>query len=121
MWVGARHGPGMITFMNTTPDDQTELRVFLRAARPDPTLPPGFHNAVWSRIDHGRRSGIGRDANVRSLETLLCWLLHPVRAGLGAVALLLVGVSIGILQGNQVAHDLARDRYIASVSPIVSR
>lgn len=40
---------------------------------------------------------------------------------MAAVALLVVGVSIGILQGNQAAHVLARERYVASVSPILVR
>ena len=107
--------------MNTTPDDQTELRAFLRGARPEPALPPGFQNAVWRRIDQFARERRGEGSRLNRFEIVLGWLLNPVRACVAAVALLVVGVSIGIVQGNQAAHELARARYIASVSPIVAR
>jgi hypothetical protein len=97
------------------PDDP-QLRALLREFRPAPELPPGFQNAVWRRIE---RAGIpaAHPAAADWLDRLAAWFLRPGRALATAAAMLLVGISLGIAQGASQANDLAKQRYLNSVSP----
>jgi len=100
----------------SSPDDQ-RLRRLLRDARPAPDLPPGFQPAVWRRLeqaDDQPASLLGR------LDELVAWLLRPRHALVGATALVLIGITLGVAQGGSLAHDLARDRYVATVSPLAT-
>jgi len=104
--------------MNTSSPDDSRLRELLRAARSAPELPPGFQNAVWRRIEHADAKPTNPFAG---LEALVAWLVRPRHALVGATALVLLGITIGVLQGGSLAHDLARDRYVAAVSPLTAR
>ena len=104
--------------MNTnsqTPDD-AKLRALLHESRSTPDLPPGFQNAVWRRVE---RADISTASPVAAgwLDRLAAWFLRPNRALATAAAMLLLGISLGIAQGASQANDLARQRYLNSVSP----
>ena len=104
--------------MNTSsqmPDD-AKLRALLRESRPAPELPPGFQNAVWRRIERAE-CPTSKPVGVDWLERLATWFLRPNRALATAAAMLLIGISLGIAQGASHANDLARQRYLDSVSP----
>ena len=107
--------------MNTTPSSPDDrLRAALRAARPAPSLPPRFQEAVWRRIEQNE---------IRSrhaafwpwLDVVAAWLLRPRLALAGATAMLLVGIGIGIAQGSSLATDRAKQQYLSAVSPLTSR
>ena len=93
-----------------TPDD-AQFRVLLRESRSMPELPPGFQNAVWRRIERAEAPAADW------LDALASWFLRPRRAFVTAAAMLLLGLSLGIAQGASRANDLARARYLDSVSP----
>lgn len=100
--------------------DEVRLSALLRESRTEPALPAGFRNAVWRRI------GIAEARRERSplaawLDHATAWLLRPRRALAGGAALLLLGVSIGVVQGGHAAHDLAMQQYLTAVSPPVTR
>jgi hypothetical protein len=77
-------------------------------------LPPGFQEGVWRRIGE---SEIQAAAKVTWLDALADWALRPRFALAAAVVLICAGSLIGVRQGNQVVHQDARSRYIASVAP----
>jgi hypothetical protein len=104
--------------MNTNsqmPDD-AKLRGLLRAARPEPELPPGFQNAVWRRIERADQPAPALLA-ADWMDALAGWFLRPRRALATAAAMLLLGLSLGIVRGANSAADLAKARYLDSVSP----
>lgn len=104
--------------MNTNsqmPDDP-QLRALLRESRLAPELPPGFQNAVWRRIERAEIPMASPPA-ADWLNRLTAWLLRPGRALVAATAMVLLGISLGIAQGTSQANDLARQRYLNSVSP----
>ena len=104
--------------MNTSSPDDSRLRGLLRDARPAPELAPGFQNSVRRRIEHADAE---RTNTFAGLEALVGWLLRPRHALVGAAALVLLGITIGVVQGGNLARDLARDRYVSAVSPLSSR
>jgi hypothetical protein len=102
------------------PPDDGRLRAILRQFRPDPPLPPRFQESVWCRIERARASS----ENVSWadwLDRAAGWLLRPRMALAGAAAMLLVGISIGVAQGGNLANDLAKQQYLAAVSPLTTR
>jgi hypothetical protein len=101
--------------MNTSSPDDLRLRGLLRDARTALDLPPGFQNAVWRRIEHVDTQPARSAA---WLDEIVAWLLSPRHALVGATGLVLLGITIGVVQGGSLAHDLARDRYVAAVSPL---
>jgi len=101
---------------NSQVPDEAKLRALLLASRPAPELPPGFQNAVWRRIERAECP----EANLPAaewLDRLAAWFLRPGRALATAAAMLLLGISLGIAQGARRANDLAKERYLDSVSP----
>lgn len=51
------------------------------------------------------------------LDALAAWFLRPRRAFATAAAMLVLGLSLGIARGANQATDLAKTRYLNSVSP----
>jgi hypothetical protein len=100
----------------THPPDDARLHALLHASRPLPELPAGFHGAVWRRIKCSPSRN--RSASpVEWLDIAAAWLVRPRFALAGIAVLLVVGASIGLAQGNSLANELAKQRYIASVGP----
>jgi hypothetical protein len=108
--------------MNTDsqmPDD-VRLRVLLCESRTEPELPPGFQKAVWRRIERAETKAAALRA-ADWLDALAAWFLRPRRAFTTAAVVLLVGLSLGIVQGASHATDVAKARYLDSVSPSALR
>jgi hypothetical protein len=93
-----------------SPDDE-RLRALLREFRLAPELPPGFQTAVWRRIERAETP------TADWLDALAAWFLRPRLALAMAAAMLVLGISLGIAQGASRANDLAKARYLDSVSP----
>jgi len=89
----------------------SELSALVRSGRPKAELPPGFHAAVWRRIEKGERRSPG------FIERLAGCFLTPRLATAGLVAIVLVGGGIGTMRGVKTGEREARDRYVASVDP----
>lgn len=100
------------------PED-ARLSTLLRESLPSPDLPPGFQNAVWRRIESAQAPATALSL-AGWLDRVAAWLLQPRLALAGAVTMLLVGISIGVLQAGSLADDLARQQYLAAVSPSVT-
>jgi hypothetical protein len=98
-----------------TPDD-AKLGALLRESRPAPDLPPGFENAVWRRIERAEAPAVARPA-ADWLDRLAEWFLRPGRAFVTAAVMLVLGISLGIAEGATHGKDLAKARYLDSVSP----
>jgi hypothetical protein len=97
------------------PDD-ARMRALLREARPEPELPPGFQNAVWRRVERAEQHAPALAA-ADWIDALVGWFLRPRRALATAAAMLLLGLSLGFARGANSATDLAKARYLDSVSP----
>ena len=96
---------------NSQSPDDAKLRALLRVSRLAPELPPGFQDAVWRRIERAETPA------ANWLDALAAWFLRPRLALATASAMLLLGVSLGIAQGASHADELAKVRYLNSVSP----
>jgi len=104
--------------MNTNsqmPDD-AKLRVLLGESRCEPELPPGFPNAVWRRIERADQPAPDLPA-ADWIDSIAAWFLRPRRAFALAAAMLVLGLSLGIAESASHATDLAKARYLNSVSP----
>ena len=99
-----------MTTNSQSPDDG-KLRALLRESRLAPELPPGFQDAVWRRIERAEAPAADW------LDALASWFLRPRRAFATVAAMLLLGLSLGIAQGAAHANDLAKTRYLDSISP----
>jgi len=100
--------------MNTPNQDPADgtLGSLLRESRPAPGLPPRFQENVWKRIEHKEQA-----APVLSwVETLAALILRPRFALAAACALVLVGVTLGSLDGTSHARQDAQERYLAAVT-----
>ncbi len=98
----------------STPDDAS-LRRLLQASRPAPALPPRFQEGVWRRIE--RASAPAPGVTLGWLERWLQAALRP-RLALAMLAVVLLGGGVaGAANGASQARELARLRYVASVSP----
>jgi hypothetical protein len=93
--------------------EDPNLRALLRENRPAPAFPPGFENAVWRRIELAE----ARSQETNWLEALAAWLLRPRLAVAAALALVVAGASLGVAQGSRSADELAKARYLNSISP----
>ena len=87
--------------MNTSLPDDPRLRSLLRDARPAPNLPPGFQNAVWRRIEHADVKSVSL---LDRMDELVAWLLRPRHALVAATALVLLGITVGVMQEIGRAH-----------------
>ena len=96
---------------NRQPPNDAKLRALLRESRLAPELPPAFQDAVWRRIERADTPAADW------LDALAFWFLRPRRAFATAAAMLLLGLSLGIVQGAAHANDLAKARYLDSISP----
>jgi hypothetical protein len=101
---------------NSQMPDDARLHALLRESRPEPELAPGFQNAVWRRIERAELCAPTQPA-ADWLDVLAAWFLRPRRALATAGAMLLLGLSVGIVQGAAHANDLAKARYLDSISP----
>jgi hypothetical protein len=101
---------------NSQMPDDAKLRALLRDSRLEPLLPPGFQNGVWRRVE---RAGLPAPARPGAdwIDALVSWFLRPRRALATAGVMLLLGLSLGIVRGANSATDLAKARYLNSVSP----
>ena len=104
----------MIT--NSPMPDEAKLRALLRESRPAPDLPPGFENTVWRRIERAEAPAAARPAP-DWLDHLAAWFLRPGRAFATAAVMLMLGLSLGFAEGASRGKDLAKARYLDSVSP----
>ena len=103
----------------TPAPEEVRLSSILRAARPAPTLPPGFQDAVWRRLERAEAHPHNFSLAVW-LDNAVTMLLRPRLALAGALALLLMGMAIGVVQGESLANQRAKQQYLASVSPLAN-
>lgn len=96
------------------------LGALLRADRPAPSLPPRFQEAVWRRIESSP-TNYGIMSLGERLDRAVAWLLRPGLALAGVAVLLLVGTAIGVMQGTNLADELAKQQYLTAVSPLTIR
>ena len=101
---------------NFEPNDE-RLRTLLRDSRPGPPLPPRFQEAVWRRIERAEAPSEAPHL-AEWLDHAAAWLLRPRLALAGVAAVLLVGISLGLLQGTHLADERAKQQYLAAVSPL---
>lgn len=101
---------------NSIHPDERELSAMLRETRNAPPLPPGFHDAVWRRIERAETGG-GEDFAAPWLERLAGLVLRPRWAVAALSAMLVLGAVAGTLSGRGAADEAAQERYVASVSP----
>jgi hypothetical protein len=102
--------------MNSTEHSSNErLKALLREARPDATVGHDFQGRVWSRIERLEREETVSPTDW--LARLAAVILQPKLAAALAVAVVLVGASIGAAQGNEAARQAAQDRYLAAIAP----
>ena len=99
--------------MNTQtqqPDD-LELRTRLREARPEPGLPPHFHENVWRRIEQAEVHG----RSLNWIEALAGMLLRPRFAVATICTVVVAGALLGSWTGSAEARQVAQERYVAAV------
>ena len=97
--------------------DDERLSALLREVRLAPDPSPGFHAAVWRRLeadDRPARSGSW-------LEALANLILRTKFALVSFAAVLLAGAVAGSVEGRQVARYDAEMSYLASVAPQAGR
>ena len=96
---------------NLNPEDG-RLNSLLRESRPAPGLPPRFQENVWRRIEQKHA-----DTTAPSwVESLAALILKPRFALATVCALMLVGVTLGSLNGTAHARHDAQERYLAAVA-----
>jgi len=96
--------------------DDAKFRALLHAARPSPSLPPRFQEAVWRRIEEAEAPAQST-SRVTWLDTLAALVLRPRFAFATVSALVLAGILLGTYNGSQVARQDAQARYLAAVAP----
>jgi hypothetical protein len=93
--------------------EDIKIQTLLRSNRPAPALPPRFQQNVWRRIEDA-------EAPAKSapwMDALAALILRPRFAYAIAAALVLTGVAMGALEGQQAARHDAQMNYLASVAP----
>ena len=96
---------------NMNENETSRLSELLRANRPTASLPAGFQNQVWQRIERSE------EKPVSFLETVARWLIIPrVAVGSLAVVMLLAG-GLGAAEGFKSGEQAARNRYLSAVNP----
>ena len=102
---------------NISPDpNDAKLGTLLRASRVDPTLSPRFQEGVWRRIEEAE-SPVKVAGGATWLDALAVLILRPRFALAAATVLIVAGATLGVREGNQVAHQDAQARYLAVVAP----
>ena len=101
---------------NLRPEDQ-RLRSLLRESIPQQLLPPGFHHAVWRKIELAQITNEPFSA-LEWFDNAIAWLLRPRLALAVGVAMVVLGSSLGVADGIASSKHAAQERYIASVSPL---
>jgi len=97
------------------PQNDPQLQPLLRNAYSKPELPLGFQKAVWNRIE---KAESGSSVAIW-LDNFIFHLLRP-RAIIATLAVMVVlGGSLGILNGISNFKQTAQARYVASVNPFV--
>jgi hypothetical protein len=92
------------------------LGTLLRESRVSPALPPRFQEGVWRRIEEAEAPARAT-GGLGWMNALAALVLRP-RFALATAALLIVaGVTFGVRNGNQMAHQDAQARYLAVVAP----
>jgi len=95
---------------------EDRLKRVLHQARPEPALPARFQESVWRRIEQNDLES-ERPETLPWLERWVALLLRPRLAIGGAVAILLLGGVMGVMDGSADARHAAREQYVASVAP----
>lgn len=92
--------------------EDASLRALLREGRTAPTLPPGFQNAVWQRLE---RTNAAPES--RWLDALAGWLFRPRFAVACLAAVMLLGVTSGVAASARAERLDGQVRYVVSVDP----
>jgi hypothetical protein len=95
--------------------DDAKLSTLLRQSRVEPSLPPRFQDNVWRRIADAEADKPSSPATW--LDSLLARVLQPRVAFATFALLVLVGISLGVREGGQLARHDAQARYLAAVAP----
>lgn len=100
--------------MNTPNQDRADgkLSSLLHESRPTPGLPPRFQENVWRRIEHNNHAAPA----LNWVEALAALIMKPRFAFATVCTLVVVGVLLGLLNGNAHARQDAQERYLAAVA-----
>jgi hypothetical protein len=101
--------------MNEEKPEDANLSALLRESRAKPSLPPGFQESVWRRIEETEAPMESRSGSW--LEAIVAWALRPRFAVAMAVVLILAGSLVGVQRGHQTARQEAQARYLAVEAP----
>jgi len=116
--IAARSVNHATTFMRTSAEsDEQTLRHLVRQARPSGALPPDFAAAVWRRIEQSEAITKGRWQQWLTQAAAFLWEPRHVIATFAAA--LFLGAVTGLIQGWQQSEDLARQRYLTAVRPLL--
>lgn len=96
---------------NQNPADG-KLSSLIRETRPAPGLPPRFQENVWKRIEHKEQAAPA----LNWIEALAALVVKPRFALATVCALVVVGVTLGSLDGTAHARHDAQERYLAAVA-----
>jgi hypothetical protein len=105
-----------IVSMNLNNSEETELSELIRRSRPEATLPAGFANSVWRRIEKQSQPTTS-PPEATWLEVLVNRLFQPRVAWVGIAAVIFLGAVSGAMNGSALARQAAQDRYLAVVAP----
>ncbi len=100
---------------NINPED-AKLGALLRESRGALPLPPRFKESVWRRIEDAE-APTRATGNLAWLDALAALVLRPRFALAAAAVLIVAGATLGVREGNQMAHQDAQARYLAAVAP----
>lgn len=95
---------------------EARLRSLLREAHPAPPLPPRFQDAVWRRIERAD-AATNTTSLAAWLDQFAAWIVRPRWALAAVTAMLLVGATLGVLDGRSASKQVAQIRYLSAVSP----
>lgn len=96
--------------------DAAGLNQLLRESKPNPGLPPRFQEAVWRRIEQADLAVVP-GVQLSWLDRLVAMIVRPRLVVAGAIAVLLLGGIVGVMDGATEAKQEAFHRYVASVAP----
>jgi len=100
------------------PEDQ-RLRSLLRESIPQQSLPLGFRQSVWRKIE---TANVAKQPLLAQgwFDNAIAWLLRPWMALTVGAAMVVLGSSWGVVDGIASSKHAAQERYIASVSPLTT-